>query len=458
MKCASRKRFSVLCCLVSLSFLVISAPAGASSTVNKIRYSIHFDHTRVVVDLSRPASYQVVEFNNPQRIAINIKRTRVGKHVQPLGMSNGIVESVRLNKLSWGSQVVLDLREKARWNHFVLDKSRSRPNRIVIDVFPDGPSTPAIRTVGRASGETVTAATGTLTLEKNRNSTDSAPAKYIVAIDPGHGGMDPGAFGKYGIVEKHLVLEISKLIAREINKTDGYQAVFTRTKDLYLTLPRRTQIAQEKGADVFISIHLNTAKNRKAEGAEVFFISASGAEDKISNLLSDKHRAETELGLDHGHSDEILTLVLDTNQQAMMYRSSLLAEKIVNALSNKSIFPTRGIKQRSFAVLKTIAMPSVLVEPGFISNSRDAKYLKSKRGQAEVAKAIASGIISFLRQYPPPSARNREVVVHKVKKGDTLWKISRLYGSSVASIQQANRLDHSTKLYVGQELVIRNRK
>jgi N-acetylmuramoyl-L-alanine amidase len=450
------KRWVVLFFLLSLSF--ISSPVAASSTVNKIRYSVDFDHTRIVVDLSRPASYQIVAFTDPERVAINLKRTKVSGDLQPIGMSNGIVERVRLNKLSWGSQIVLDLREKATWKHFILDKSGVRPNRIVIDVFPERPIASSARTNGESRSEAAsTGSTGSAaasSVDRSANTAGRTQRSYVVAVDAGHGGMDPGALGKYGIVEKNLVLDISRRIAREIDRHDGYRAVLTRTGDEYLTLPGRTQIAQEKGADIFISIHMNAAKNRKAQGAEVFFISPAGAADKISHLLSDKNLAENELGLAHGQSDEVLSLILDTNQQVMMHRSSLLAEKILAALSRADTPPTRGIKQRSFAVLKTIVMPSVLVEPGFISNSRDAKYLKSEKGQAEVARAIAAGIISYLEQYPPPSSQRREVIVHRVREGDTLWKISRMYGITVAGIQEANRLNRSTKLYVGQELVI----
>jgi N-acetylmuramoyl-L-alanine amidase len=447
------KRSIVLLCL--LSFPLLSSPASAFSTVKEIRYSVDFDHTRIVVDLSRPASYRLVPFTDPERVAINLKRTKLSGDLQSIALSNGIVERVRLNKLSWGSQIVLDLRETAEWKDFVLDESGGRPDRIVIDVFPRRSARAPVRTVGEPSGETAaTGSAGTASVVQGSNAADTSTRRYVVAVDAGHGGMDSGALGKYGIVEKRLVLDISQKIAREIDQHEGYRAVLTRTKDDFLTLPRRTQIAQEKGADIFVSIHMNAAKNRKARGAEVFFISPAGAADKISNLLSDKNLAESELGLDHGQSDEVLSLILDSNQQAMMHRSSLLAEEIVAALGVGDTPPTRGIKQRSFAVLKTIVMPSVLVEPGFITNSRDAKYLKSERGRNETARAIAEGIISYLERYPPPSSRRKEVIVHKVRQGETLWKISRMYGSTVAGIQEANRLNRSSKLYIGQELVI----
>ncbi|MFH1754285.1 MAG: N-acetylmuramoyl-L-alanine amidase [Candidatus Latescibacterota bacterium] len=449
-------RLVILLCFAAVVSLLSPPRADASSTVNQIRYSVQFDHTRIVLDLSRKTNYELVELTDPARIAINIKRTRLSDGTAPLGVSNGIVKCVRLNQLSWGCQIVLDLREEATYKHFELNKSNDLPDRIVIDVYPVQSSTqPGLSGADRHRPSPTAVAEAAV---QNRNSAGPVSRNCIVAIDAGHGGMDPGAMGTYGIVEKHLVLDISKQIVAEINRHPGYQAVLTRSSDVYLTLPRRTEIAQENSADIFVSIHLNAAKNQKARGTEVFFISPAGAAAKMSNLMSDKQSAETELGLKHGTSDEVLSLILDVNQQALMHRSSLLAENILDAMRQGAVPPARGIKQRSFAVLKTIVMPSVLVEPGFISNSHDAKYLKSQQGQGEVSAAIAAGIISYLKKYPPPSSEKREVFVHKVKKGDTLWKISRMYGSSVDSIQEANRLNRSTRLYVGQELLIMDRR
>jgi N-acetylmuramoyl-L-alanine amidase len=268
--------------------------------------------------------------------------------------------------------------------------------------------------------------------------------------------MDPGARGKYGIVEKHLVLDYAKRIAKEINKQQGFKAVLTRTKDVYLTLERRTEIAQRYGADIFVSIHLNWAQNRRARGTEIWFLSPAGAAAKASKLMSDKRDAESELGLDKGHSEELLSLILDTNQQAMMHRSSLLAEEILKAMQKRGFPPSRGVRQKAWAVCTTVAMPSVLIETGFISNAQDAKFLNSKEGRDEVSKAIAAGIISFLKRYPPPSSVGRDVIVHKVKKGETLWRISKLYGSSVATIRKVNGIGKSSTLYPGQELLITN--
>jgi N-acetylmuramoyl-L-alanine amidase len=171
--------------------------------------------------------------------------------------------------------------------------------------------------------------------------------------------------------------------------------------------------------------------------------------------LSNKKTAARELGLEGPQNDDVMHMLVDVNQQAMMQRSSLLAEEILVAMKRRRLPPTRGIKQRSFAVLKSIDMPSVMVEAGFITNAHDANIYKHSEGKQDAAKAIADGIVSFLKKHPPPSAENGKLLVHKVTPGDTLWKLSRRYGTTVASIQKSNRLGNSECLRVGQKLVIR---
>ena len=112
-----------------------------------------------------------------------------------------------------------------------------------------------------------------------------------VAIDAGHGGKDAGTLGRYGLVEKRLSLDISRRLARQINAVDGFRAVLTRTRDVYLDLPRRVQLAREKGADVFVSVHLNAAPNRSARGVEIFFVSPSGARRSARQVLANPGRA-----------------------------------------------------------------------------------------------------------------------------------------------------------------------
>ena len=436
---------------VALS-LPLAAPAGASSTVKKIRHSVQRDKTRVVLDMSRKTSYKIVYFDHPDRIAINLKRVKIDRQVRPPGISSGIVTKVRINRLSWGSQIVLDLKEKAVWKHFVLAGTGKLADRIVLDVsssrVDDGEShlAPAPRKPAEYDVARIRPAGGG----------EPTSRKYIIAIDAGHGGSDPGARGRYNLIEKHLTLDVARRTVKAINKYKGFQGVLTRNRDVYLDLSRRTKIAQQKQADVFVSVHMNAAPNRKARGTEVFFISPRGAVSTMNKLLSNKRLAESELGLARGQSSEFLSMILDVNQQVMMRRSSLLAEEILKQMRGRRFPPQRGIKQRSFAVFKTVVMPSVLVETGFISNVKDARFLKTEKGRQAMAEAIARGVVSYLKKYPLPTQREKKVIVHKIKKGENLWRISLLYGSSVKIIRETNGLGRSSVLRVGQELLIMN--
>ncbi len=422
---------------VVLGLLATGGLAEAGPTVRKVRHQVSEQRTRIVIDLSARASYKIYRVGRPERIAVNIPGARLAGTVRSFDTRGSVVKRVRVNRLSWGSQIVLDLKRQVPWTDFFLAPVESMPNRIVIDVQGGGgPSTKAAAPVPTAGRRPI----------KRRD--------MVVAIDAGHGGTDPGTRG-HRIVEKHAALDIARRLAREINGVPGYKAVLIRTKDVFISLQRRSKIAQQKGADIFVSVHLNSAPRKSARGAEVYFLSPGGAATTARRFLRNKTRAAKELGVQGASSDDIIHMLVDINQQAMMRRSSLLAEEILKAVTQKGLPPARSIKQRSFVVLKSIAMPSVMVETGFVTNTRDAAILKTDSGRERAAKAISRGVISFLEKYPPPTEETGRIFVHRVRKGDTLWRISRRYKTSVGSIQKSNKLGKSKLIRIGQELVIR---
>lgn len=414
-----------------------TAPARAGErVVERVRYYAHDGFTRVVLDVGAPCRYKVSTHRHPDRIAINIPDARAGRALRNVDVGDGGIRRVRVNRLSWGTQVVLDLDGPAEWKHFTLARAGRKSDRIVLDVTPPGGglSAPAAR--------------------KDRGDEHSVRT-YVIAVDPGHGGKDQGTRGN-GLIEKELTLDIARRVAAGINAHDGFRAVLTRERDVYLTLPRRVELAEQMGADLFVSIHLNSAPNRGARGAEVFFLSPSGARRIASRMLSDPDRAAHELGLRGEASSDIMHMLVDVNQQAVLQRSEELAESILGRLSRPGLLPTRAVKQKSFAVLRNIRLPSVLIECGFLSNRSDAAFIRDSAGRDRIANGIATGIRGYLQANPLPREQGRPVVVHRVQAGDTLWKLSREYGSSIASIRQLNRLDSSV-LRVGQELLIYGR-
>jgi N-acetylmuramoyl-L-alanine amidase len=426
---------------LALTVLLVPEPAAAGPTVSYIRHSVHNKQTRVVIDLSARAGYKVFSVKNPERIAINIPGARLSRKLGAVSISDGVIRRIRINRLSWGSQVVLDLRSEAGWRDFYLAAVDDMPHRIILDITP------------ATGGGGTQVATQPARSTPTRKSASRRP--YVIAIDAGHGGSDPGAMGRYKLVEKREALDMARRVTAEINGRDGYKAVLTRDRDEFLSLPGRTRIAKNKDADIFVSVHLNSAPKKSARGIEVFFLSPAGAQSTASKFLANRNRAAEELGVDGARNDDILHMLVDVNQQSMMQRSSLLAEEILRSMNRPGLPPTRSVKQRSFAVLKSIDMPSVMVETGFVTNAQDAKLLKSDAGKTKISEAIADGILAFLKKYPPPADEPSRIVVHRVKKGETLWRISRKYHTSVASIQKSNKMGNSKLIRVGQELVIR---
>lgn len=422
--------------LAALLCLAAAGFAARSPRIDGVRCSVQGVRTRVVLDLDKPCSYKITTHKNPDRIAVNIRGAGAAKTASNLKLNSGVVERVRVNRLSWGTQVVLDLERPAEWKDFVLARDGKRPDRIVLDVF----EVPSQRPTGSV-------ASGAAPVKRIKGD------KFVVAIDAGHGGSDPGT----SKVEKHFNLEMSRRIAARINAFDGFEAVLTRDRDVKLDLNKRVDIAASHDADVFVSIHVNHAPNRAARGVEVFFLSPWGARVTTNKVLANPSRAASEFGLSGRQNADLIHMLVDVNKQSILTRSELLAESILESMDKKGLPPTRSVKQKAFSVLRTFETPSVLVETGFMSNRQDAQILRSESGRRRIAEAIANGIVSYFSKYPPPRGRHDPVVVHKVQRGDSLWKISRRYGASVASIRRANNLGKSSLLHPGQELIITNR-
>ncbi len=415
---------------------------AAGVAVTGLRHSSSDARTRVVVDLSRGCDYTIEYLPDAAGILVRVEGAARTDAVGARAVDGSGVRSVNAFDRAGGVDVIIDLTRPMSWKDFVLPASAGHPFRIVIDLTPaTEPAAPPASTVQdpapvvRRSGE---------------------ERALVVAIDAGHGGRDAGATGRYGLVEKKLTLDIARRTAEILNRGGGnVQAVLTREGDTYLTLPARNERAEKKDADVFVSIHLNSAANSSARGAEIFFVAPAGAEHAASKALKSGEAAH-DFGLDPSGNDDLVHILLDVNQQSVMARSEQLAESILESVRDRRLLPTRSVKQKSFSVLRTISMPSVLVEAGFLTNSADAKLLRDPAGREKIARAIADGIQAFHRAHPPQRTGDDagRAVVHRVQRGDTLWELSRRYQTTVARLRELNGLRRSDGLRVGQEIVV----
>lgn len=226
----------------------------------------------------------------------------------------------------------------------------------------------------------------------------------IIAIDPGHGGQDPGAIGLTGKREKDVTLAIGRELARQINATPGLKAYMTRDSDVFIPLPRRAQLARQAKADMFISIHADAAENRAAKGSSVYVLSLKGASSQRARWLADKENSADLIGgVRLQQTDNTLaSVLLDLTQSGHMKASEDAAGHVLDGLKDVGNNHKPHIERANFAVLRTSDMPAMLVETAFISNPEEERRLTDPSHQRALARAVLSGVNTYFTRQPPP--------------------------------------------------------
>ncbi|WAW92897.1 N-acetylmuramoyl-L-alanine amidase [Xanthomonas citri pv. malvacearum] len=226
----------------------------------------------------------------------------------------------------------------------------------------------------------------------------------VVAIDPGHGGQDPGAMGPTGKREKDVTLAVGRELARQVNATPGMKAYLTRDTDVFIPLPMRAQKARAAKADIFISIHADAAENRSATGSSVYVLSTKGASSQRARWLADKENAADLVGGVRLQQTEstLANVLLDLAQSGHMKASEDAAGHVLGGLKRIGNNHKPQLERANFAVLRTSDMPAMLVETAFISNPDEERRLIDPAYQRRIASAVLDGIDTFFTRQPPP--------------------------------------------------------
>ena len=220
-----------------------------------------------------------------------------------------------------------------------------------------------------------------------------------VVIDPGHGGKDPGAISRYGTREKDIVLDISKRLKNCLQKR-GIKVFLTRDRDVFIPLRKRAAFANDKDADLFISVHANAARHSRARGFEVFYLSEATDDNARALATAENAVLKFEENTNEGHDPSVSNQTLwDMTLTENRRQSRELADYICNKTSDELCMKKRGVKGARFAVLKGTRMPAVLVEVGFLTNRREENKLKRRSFREDIASAIADSIISYKNEY-----------------------------------------------------------
>ncbi len=221
---------------------------------------------------------------------------------------------------------------------------------------------------------------------------------YIVFIDPGHGGKDPGAIGQLGSLEKNITLKASILLAKELRRNKKIIPILSRDKDIYLSLRKRIFLARKNKADIFVSIHADSSKNKKAKGISVFSLSDK-ASDKEALLLAKRENEVDIMSTNNERIEDplIYGTLIKMFQREAMNDSAFLAKNILSNLEKTKLALNRGHRFAGFTVLKSYDIPSVLIEIGFLSNKQEEKKLLNSNYINELSKSLAIAIENYFK-------------------------------------------------------------
>lgn len=421
-------------------YFLLQLTAGAGTTVENVRVWTENDKTRVVLDLSQSAPHKIFTLRGPDRLVIDLEDGRLATSLTDMPDGTGAVKAIRSAIRADGQlRVVLDLGSNVRSRSFTTGPNARYGDRLVIDLQRNGNLTP----VKRAS-------------EAYHPGRD-----IVIAIDPGHGGHDPGAVGKRRTREKDVALAIGRELARRIDAEDGMRAVLVRNRDIYIDHRERTGIARRNKADLFVSIHADAVSDRRANGASVYALSTKGASDEAAKQLAERENASVG-GVSLEDKDDVLASVLiDLSQNASLSASLEVGAQVIREMGKVAKLHRRTVQQAGLLVLKSPDMPSILVETAFISNPSEENKLRDKGHQRRLANAMLAGIRNYFYTNPPPDTRiaanlRREPtrqVRHVITRGDTLSEIAERYNVSTAAIRAANKLSND-QIRVGQTLSI----
>lgn len=359
-----------------------SSLAGSKAALTGIRISqASSNHTRVVFDLSKNVEHNVFALTNPDRIVVDLSQTRKSRAISVDRDSTNLLSGLRSAIRESGDlRIVFDMKNKVSPRSFALQPDGNSGHRLVVDLNSGNLEPKAI-----------------VTSEQKRQ---KQKKEFVIVLDPGHGGRDPGAIGKKGTLEKNITLAVARKMKTIINRTEGYRAVLTREGDRFIALRNRVAKARDLRADLFVSLHADSFRSPNVKGASVYALSLNGASSEAARWIAEKENKSDLIGgikLDD-KDDLIASVLLDLSQTATIQDSLELGNDVLKHIGKVSSLNNNNVQQAEFAVLKAPDMPSILIETAFLSNPAEERKLRNSKHQHKLAKAVFAGIKTHLKQ------------------------------------------------------------
>ncbi|KUG41094.1 N-acetylmuramoyl-L-alanine amidase AmiC [Pseudomonas savastanoi pv. fraxini] len=397
MRCSMHRRQVLLNMLLASAALTL--PLGAYATqIRNARLWRTNDKLRLVLDLSGPVQYKTFTLTAPDRLIIDVSGSRLTGDFSQLALDRTVIKSIRSGHYGQGddTRIVLDLTAPVQLNSFLLGPEGGQGHRLVLDM-----SSTAHAPVQMAELPPPVP----VPIQTNKAHTGR---DIMVVVDAGHGGKDPGAVGSRGEREKDVVLSIAQLLAKRLKREKGFDVRLVRNDDFFVPLRKRVEFAHKSNADMFISVHADAAPRLTASGASVFALSEGGATSATARFMAQRENgadllgASSLLNLNLKDKDPMLAgVILDMSMNATIAASLQLGHTVLGSLEGITTLHQKRVEQAGFAVLKSPDVPSILVETGFISNSRDSQRLVTARHQQAVADGLFDGLQRYFQRNPP---------------------------------------------------------
>ena len=428
-----RKHLAASAKLIGFVLLLTEIDIAWGAKILGVRIWPAEDYTRITIesDKALPITQQLL--TNPDRLVVDVQGMELNSTLKDLVAkvkpNDPYVSQIRVGQFQPGTvRLVFDLKEPIKPQLFTLDPIAEYQYRMVLDLYPATPPDPLMELVKNSARKEIA-------IEKANEEIDliaqfatkkeapqapvaqaipeakQAPAKYkrliTIAIDPGHGGEDPGAIGAMGSKEKHVVLSIAKRLRDKIEEDPYMRPFLTRDGDYFVPLHTRVQKARRVEADLFISIHADAFIQPRARGASVFALSQLGASSTTARWMANKENASDLIGgINIKTQDrQVANLLLDMSTTAQIKDSLQVGNSILRQIGSFAALHKPRVEQASFAVLKAPDIPSILVETAFISNPQEEARLNDEAYQDRIAEAILNGIRDYFAKNPPVARR-----------------------------------------------------
>src|SRR5437667_3739263 len=371
------------------------------------------EYTRLILESSSPVAHQLTPIKSPERLVLDLEDAeltpeleQLPQHVQP---TDPYVQSIRIARFKpVVLRLVLDLKTEVNAQLFALKPIGEYGYRVVLDLYPLTPPDPLMALLegdGRSRDAPAAAPADKPPISDSSRDKKRAPnakRRIVVALDPGHGGEDPGAIGRRGTYEKHVTLAIAKKLKAIIDADSGMRVMLTRDDDYFVPLGVRVQKARRVQADLFISIHADAFTTPTARGSSVFALSEHGATSAAARWLA---QGETDSDLIGGVNLDAMEPVLartwlDMSQTAQINDSLRVGRSVLDGIGAINALHKGSVEQAGFAVLKAPDIPSILVEMAFISNPEEELKLSNDRYQQKFAESIFGGVKRYFAQSP----------------------------------------------------------